>query len=53
MTESVENGERLRARETIELTNDYTFEETFELADPEEDFKVLFTNHRRRKPNLN
>ena len=53
LSESVENGEGLRARETIELTSDHTFEETFELADPGEDFKVLFTNHWRRKPNLN
>jgi hypothetical protein len=52
VTESVENGEGMRARETINLKNDYEFEEIFELAPDGGDLSVLFTNRWRRSPRL-
>jgi hypothetical protein len=51
-TERVENGSGMRARETIHLTSDHEFEETFELASPDGELELLFTNRWRRVPRL-
>jgi hypothetical protein len=51
-TERVENGSGMRARETIHLMSDHEFEETFELASPDGELELLFTNRWRRVPRL-
>lgn len=51
-TESIENGTGMRARETIEITDRYRFEETFELASPGQELTVFFTNSWTRVPDL-
>jgi hypothetical protein len=48
-TESIENiPSGWRARETYQIHNDDEFIEIFELAAPDEDFKVYSTNHFQR-----
>jgi hypothetical protein len=42
----------MRARETIHLMSDHEFEETFELASPDGELELLFTNRWRRVPRL-
>lgn len=49
-TESVENGEGMRARETIHISSDHSFDEVFELASDGNDLEVYFTNQWRRRP---
>ena len=51
VTESVENGPGLRARWTVTIENRHAFTELFELAEPGEDFVLLFTNRWRRTAN--
>lgn len=51
-TESVENGTGMKARYTLEISDGYRHNETFELAGPEEELQVYFTNRWSRTPNL-
>ena len=51
-SESVESGDGLRARETVEIEDRYRFVETFELASPGEELEVFFTNRWARVPAL-
>ena len=53
VTEAVENGPELRARWTVTAENEFVFDEEFELAEPGEDFTLLFTNRGVRRPSLN
>ena len=53
VTEAVENGPELRARWTVTAENEFVFDEEFELAEPGEDFTLLFTNRWVRRPSLN
>jgi hypothetical protein len=51
-TESVENGPGMRARYTLEISDGYRHNETFELAGPGEELQVYFTNRWTRTPDL-
>ena len=53
VTEAVENGPELRGRWTVTAENEFVFDEEFELAEPGEDFTLLFTNRWVRRPALN
>ncbi len=52
LTESVENGDGLRARWTVTMVNRHTFDEVFELAAPGADFEEYFVNHWTRMPRI-
>ena len=51
-SESVESGTGMRSRLTVEMSDPFRFEETFELASPGEELTVYFTNRWSRVPDL-
>jgi hypothetical protein len=51
-TEGIESGPEMRARLTVEISDPYRFQETFELAGPGEELRVYFTNTWTRVPDL-
>ena len=51
--EAVESGPGMQSRLTIEISDPYRLEETFELAWPGDELQVLFTNTWTRVPDLN
>lgn len=52
VTEHVESGPGIRARLTLEIDSPFTFEEVFEIAFPESELEVYFTNRWTREPTL-
>jgi hypothetical protein len=50
--ESIESGPGMQARLTVEISDAYSFDETFELASPGEELQVYFTNTWTRVPDL-